>query len=450
MPERGRTPAESRDGDGPAAGASPAAGAGPAAGARPAAGDGRVARPDGTGAAGDGGAPSGRRPGSVRRRRGLAALVGVVVAGVLAAVLFSGRSGPSAGPDVAPGIPRSEAAVLQLDVFGSQNASAAPDFTLTDQHGRQVSLSDFRGKAVVLSFNDDQCPDLCPLLGQDIVVAHRDLGRAAADVVFLSVNVNPYYPQVAAVRQWTDAHGLGGLSDWVFTTGTPAQLAAVWKLYGVTVEQDPATRTVVHSTGLYFIGPDGRQQAFGQFGTNVADTAVFGHGLAQMAVDLLPASQRVAVAGPTEAPASAGRASLGSQAPPFDLPVLGGGGHRALAADRGRYTVVNFWASTCTACVGEMPALEQAHTRLGAAVGFVGVDVADRAGAASAFARRAGVTYPLVADRSGSVAGEYGVTGLPYTVVVGPSGKVLVRHPGALTTEELVYVLQNLDPALAG
>ena len=393
--------------------------------------------------------PQGRRPISPRARKAVAAGIGVAVAAVLGAVLFAGRV-PAASADVAPGISPSEAKVLTLDAFGSGSATPAPAFTLTDQSGRAVSLGSLRGKVVVLSFNDDQCPDLCPLLAQDIVAAHHDLGRAAARVVFLSVNVNPYYPQVSAVKAWTDAHGLGGITDWVFTTGTPAQLAAVWKLYGVDVQLDPTTQTVVHSTGLYFIGPGGHQRAFGQFGTNVADTALFGHGLAQMAVDLLPASQRVTVAGPSAAAPSAGGATLGARAPAFDLPVLAGGGHRSLAAGRGRYTVLNFWASTCTACVGEMPALEQAHRQLGAGVDFVGVDVADRASPARTFARRAGVTYPLVADRSGVVAGTYGVTALPYTVVVGPAGTVLVRHPGALTTEELVYVLQGLDPSLGG
>ena len=424
-------------------------------GARPDGAD--VTRPDGgdtrgavPGGAADGTGGTARRPLSARRRRGLAVLVGVVVAGVLAAVLFSGRSGSSTSNDVAPGIPASEASVLTLDVFGSSSGGPAPDFTLTDQHGQAVSLSQFRGKAVVLSFNDDQCPDLCPLLAQDIVAAHRDLGSAASDVVFLSVNVNPYYPQVSAVKQWTDTHGLGSLSDWVFTTGTPAQLRAVWKLYGAEVELDPSTRTVVHSTGLYFIGPGGHERAFGQFGTNVADTAVFGHGLAQMAVDLLPASRRVHVGGPSEPPASSGTAALGAAAPPFDLPALAGGGTLSLAGDRGHDTVVNFWSSTCTACKSEMPALELAHKRLGPAVDFVGVDVADRASAARAFATQAGVTYPLAADRSGSVAGRYAVTGLPYTVVVGPTGKILVRHPGTLTTEEMVYVMQNLAPKLGG
>ena len=40
-------------------------------------------------------------------------------------------------------------------------ASPAPDFTLTDQNGNDVSLSDFEGKVVVLAFTYTACPDVC-------------------------------------------------------------------------------------------------------------------------------------------------------------------------------------------------------------------------------------------------------------------------------------------------
>lgn len=387
------------------------------------------------------------RPDSRTRRRIALVATGVILAGVLAAVLFTRGSGGS--PDVAPGISAPAARLLTLDVFGPSSVAPAPGFTLTDQYGQAVSLSQFRGKTVVLSFNDDQCLDLCTLLAQDIVVADRDLGPARKDVVFLSVNANPFYPQVSAVRQWTDEHGLGGEPNWLFTTGTPAQIESVWKLYGAEVEMDAATRTVVHSTGLYFIGPGGHQHAFGQFGTNAADTSLFAHSMAQMAVDLLPSSERVTVGGPSVPPPASGDGAIGSRAPGFDLARLNGGGRLSLASLRGRYTVVNFWASTCTACVGELPHLEAAYKQYSSQVSFVGVAVSDSAAAARVFARRAGITYPLVADHSGVVAGAYAVPGLPFTAIVGPSGTVLVRHPGALTTEQLVYILQDFDPSLA-
>jgi cytochrome oxidase Cu insertion factor (SCO1/SenC/PrrC family) len=381
-----------------------------------------------------------------RHHRLAAAVTGVVVAAVLAAILLVGAHGGTSGTgDVAPGIDRPAAALLQLDVLGARSAAPAPNFTLTDQHGHPVSLASLRGRAVVLTFNDDRCTDLCPLLAQDVVVADRDLGSAARRVVFLSVNANPFYPQVQAVAQWTDQHGLGHVANWVYTTGSPAQLEAVWQLYGVTVEEDAATRTVVHSTGITFIDPAGRIEAVGSFGVADADTSLYGHALAQMADDLLPASQRTTVGGPTVAPASAGGATIGAPAPTFDLPRLGAPGRLGSGALRGRLTVLDFWASTCTACAGELPDIEAAHRQLGSSVAFVGVDVSDAAGRALALARRSGLDFPLVADRTGSLAGAWQIPGLPFTAVIGPGGHVLVRHPGTITTEELVYVVQSLQ-----
>src|ERR1019366_1712286 len=214
---------------------------------------------------------------------------------------------------------------------------------LTDQYNRRASLSQFRGKAVVLSFNDDQCTDMCTLLAQDIVVAERDLGSAAKNVVFLSVNANLYYPGVSAVRSWTDNHGLRHERNWVFVTGSAAALEKVWNDYGVEVELDPTTRTVVHSTELYFIGPNGKQVALGSFGPASADTSIFSHTLAQMANDVLPASEQVNVAGPSVLAPDQSDAAIGTHVPSFTLPLLRTPA-RTLASSslRGRYTVLNF------------------------------------------------------------------------------------------------------------
>jgi cytochrome oxidase Cu insertion factor (SCO1/SenC/PrrC family) len=46
---------------------------------------------------------------------------------------------------------------------GTELSGKAPDFRLMDQHGDLVSLSDFKGKVVVLTFFDSQCQDVCPL-----------------------------------------------------------------------------------------------------------------------------------------------------------------------------------------------------------------------------------------------------------------------------------------------
>ena len=69
----------------------------------------------------------------------------------------------------------SEAAAQPMAIAGLP-AHQAPGFSLTDQRGVVVGLSEFRGKAVLLAFIDDRCTQVCPLLAQEFVIVDRDLG----------------------------------------------------------------------------------------------------------------------------------------------------------------------------------------------------------------------------------------------------------------------------------
>jgi cytochrome oxidase Cu insertion factor (SCO1/SenC/PrrC family) len=378
------------------------------------------------------------------RRRSLAyGAAGMALAGVLAAVLFAGLGtggGVGAGnassaanqPAAAPGLNGPTTSLLSLYLYPTATRRAAPAFgPLIDQHGYEVSLASFRGKVVVLTFNDDQCTDVCTLLAEDIVAANADLGALASDVVWLGVNANPFYPGVSSVRSWTDQHGLANQPNWYFVTGSPASLQQVWKQYGVVVELDQADRSVQHGDEIFFIDPRGREAALGQFGDQSADTAEFAHGLAQMAADLLPSRPRVA--GPEAPVPSVSNAAVGAQAPA----VLD------LASLRGRAVVINFWSTTCAPCVAELPALEAAYRAEAGKVAFLGVDVAEPAEAAQRVAASAGVTYPLVSDPGGSAAGAFRITATPYTIVLDPTGLVVIRHPGPFTAEQLEYLLMD-------
>ncbi len=250
-----------------------------------------------------------------RRHRLIAAAIwavaGLTIAVSLAGILLLARAHPgttagtSTSAAVEPGINTATAQLLQLNVLPAP-LDAAPDFTLTGQNGTPVSLSRYRGKSVVLSFNDDECQDLCTLLARDVTEANHDLGAAAADVVFLSINANTLHPAVGDVKAWTQDHSLASTPNWVFGTGTPAQLTAVAAKYHVPADIDPETHDVVHGSELFFINPAGKEAAIGQFGTESANTALFAHGIAQMAVDLLPGRAGTTVGGP--APSGTARA----------------------------------------------------------------------------------------------------------------------------------------------
>ena len=375
----------------------------------------------------------------------LAAGIAVIVA--FALIVINATTPPTttspANAATAPGITAASATLIQLDRL-SGKAQQAPDFALTDQRGTHIDLHTFAGRSVVLMFNDDECQDLCTLLAQDVVAANHDLASRAKNVAFVSINANPYYPNVGAVADWTKQHDLGGASNWYFGTGDPATLAATAQDYGVPIEKDDATRTVVHGTEIFFIDPSGREVALGQFGTDAANTSAFGNVMAQMAVDLLPKSLRGTVGGTDQVDVDSGSAAIGSHPKSFDLPSLTGGRYAGVSSTPGQYTVVNFWASTCSACAAELPDLQKAHTQAGEKVRFLGVDVADNPAAAKTFAEAAGVSYPLALDAKGTIAGRFQITGLPYTVILDPKGKVIIRHPGDFTAEQLEYILESL------
>jgi thiol-disulfide isomerase/thioredoxin len=148
--------------------------------------------------------------------------------------------------------------------------------------------------------------------------------------------------------------------------------------------------------------------------------------------------------------ASGGFARLrGERAASFDLPALvGGERHFTLAHFGGRPLVLNFWASWCTPCRSEMPALESAHKRLGSRVGFVGVDTQDSRGSARPFLSATGVTYPVVVDTDQEWA-RYGVFGLPTTFFISPTGRLLGRQVGGMTEQRVIEILRRLFPSSA-
>lgn len=136
----------------------------------------------------------------------------------------------------------------------------APNFTLTDQRGRTLSLASLRGKVVVLEFMDPHCVDICPLVSQEFVNAYHDLGSAASKVVFAAINVNQYHASVSAMLAFSSDHGLTTIPSWHFFTGPTARLRSAWSEYGVEVLAPNPNADIVHSSIVYFIDPTGRER----------------------------------------------------------------------------------------------------------------------------------------------------------------------------------------------
>jgi peroxiredoxin len=139
--------------------------------------------------------------------------------------------------------------------------------------------------------------------------------------------------------------------------------------------------------------------------------------------------------------------SSSEAAPSFDLPRLMGGGKLASDDLDGSPYVINFWATWCDPCRAEMPAFEKVwgkYKNRGLVV--VGVNINDDPAEARDFARRLGVTYPLVVDENDELATELGVRGLPQTFFVDSDGDIVGSgaRPGVVTEEELTTTIEGM------
>jgi protein SCO1/2 len=192
----------------------------------------------------------------------LTVAVVVILAAATAIVIVARQHQQAALAGLRPsGIPASiSTGLANLMGLSPVPARPAPGFQLTDQDGRSLPLSHFRGKVVVLEFMDPRCRDICPIVSQEFIDAYHDLGRAGGAVVFAAVNVNLYHARVLDVRAFSADHKLTTIPGWHFFTGSPAALRAVWRDYGIQVQAPSPDADIVHTSAVYFIAPDGTER----------------------------------------------------------------------------------------------------------------------------------------------------------------------------------------------
>ncbi|MET0728692.1 MAG: TlpA disulfide reductase family protein [Acidimicrobiales bacterium] len=133
---------------------------------------------------------------------------------------------------------------------------------------------------------------------------------------------------------------------------------------------------------------------------------------------------------------------LGELAPIVEGTTLDGGAFD-LADHRGRWVVVNFFATWCTPCLAEHPelvAFEADHTATGDA-SVVSVLFDDQAEDARTFFEERGGRWPVVLDDDGTVGVAYGVARVPESFLVAPDGTVVRRLVGGVTAAEIDHIL---------
>jgi cytochrome c biogenesis protein CcmG/thiol:disulfide interchange protein DsbE len=138
-----------------------------------------------------------------------------------------------------------------------------------------------------------------------------------------------------------------------------------------------------------------------------------------------------------------GRPQRGELAPDFTLALLDGS-QVTLSDLRGQVVVLNFWASWCSPCRREAPALQSVwETYHNQGVAFVGVTYRDAKEASRAFVEEYGLTYPNGLDEMGRVSSVYGVTAVPETYVIDRTGRIAWFQIGEVQAAELARQVEQ-------
>jgi protein SCO1 len=132
----------------------------------------------------------------------------------------------------------------------------APDFTLTSQDGTPVSLVDFRGKVVAVTFIYTLCTDTCPVLTPMMSFVQDRLGRDfGTKIAFISITVDPERDTPQVLKEYAQAFG-ADLGGWAFVTGAPETIREVTRRYGVFAAKT-ADGDVDHSFLTSIVDPRG-------------------------------------------------------------------------------------------------------------------------------------------------------------------------------------------------
>jgi protein SCO1/2 len=202
--------------------------------------------------------------------------MGVVLLAALSACSSSGTASPPAAPS-----PATPSAGTALDKAISPAVAALP---FVNQDGHTVTLDSLKGQSVVLTDFLSLCQEICPLTAGNFeqIAEKVKMAGASSKITLLEVTVDPARDTPARLKVYSA--NLGAPVNWQFWTGTPANIAALWKEMGVAyqkVGEDPGvnpidwwtgkalTYDVNHQDVVFVLGADGHEKWLTQGNPNL-------------------------------------------------------------------------------------------------------------------------------------------------------------------------------------
>ncbi len=362
------------------------------------------------------------------------AFAALALAATLAVAGCASSSNSSAAPGTSAMSAANQAAMQNpnLDLGSSLAGEKAPDIKLVNQFGQPMSLSQFRGRVVILAFSDSECTTVCPLTTQSMVMAKELLGKAGDSVQLLGVDANPEATKVSDVMAYSRAHSM--VNHWDFLTGSDAQLKSVWKAYNIEVAIEAGQ--IDHTPALYVINQQGTLEKLYLTAMAYSSVTQSAQVLATEVSSLLPSHPKLSSVEslatiPAQTPADT--VSLPAAVPSAD----GKTGTVPLGPGKSRLVVFfATWLTETSDLSAEMTALNTyakaaAKSHLPALTAVDETVTEPSKATVTAYLRTLGpLDYQVALDTTGRVADGYGVQDQPWLVLVNAAGKITWSHDG--------------------
>jgi protein SCO1 len=146
-----------------------------------------------------------------------------------------------------------------------QPGALVPDFTLTNQDGRRITLQQYRGRALLITFIYTRCPlpDFCTRMSTNFAALDRALQSdpdLARSTHLLSITLDPAYDTPKVLRSYGAAHTENydqeKFERWELATGQPEEIKRLAQFCGLTYMQE--ADQIVHSLRTVLVAPDGK------------------------------------------------------------------------------------------------------------------------------------------------------------------------------------------------
>jgi len=154
----------------------------------------------------------------------------------------------------------------------------------------------------------------------------------------------------------------------------------------------------------------------------------------------------VTATAPPPSPAATRGTEPGQLSPGFQLAALNSPTDTLRLDDfLGKPLVLSFWTTWCPYCLRQTPIMVDAEHRYAVdGIQFAGVNVQESRDTVTPYLMQHGIGYPILLDQDGAVAGLYAVSGYPTTYFLAADGRIVARHIGALSVEQLTGYAEQL------